>query len=146
MGSRSRAEHNGKIIDSVYSVEALPATYPTLTHPILGDAPDGGTLAWLQVAGSFFVLMNTWCVPSHIPYVALTSSISGASSILSVHIKTSMKSTFSVHTHPPRSPGLALSRVSSSYSLALSPAPSSMQGTTARSSQSAPFSLFLASR
>ena len=25
------------------------------------DVPDGGTMAWLQVFGSYFVFMDTWC-------------------------------------------------------------------------------------
>jgi hypothetical protein len=32
------------------------------TDTSLEKAPDGGVLAWFQVAGCFFVLMNTWSV------------------------------------------------------------------------------------
>ena len=32
----------------------------TLTVPLPPDAPDGGTRAWLQVAGSFIVFGNLW--------------------------------------------------------------------------------------
>jgi len=65
MGSLSRTGHTGKVLHSDYSVDiksvsqAIP--FPFETHRSPGDAPpDGGTLAWVQVAASFFVLMNTW--------------------------------------------------------------------------------------
>lgn len=35
----------------------------TLTAPAPPDAPDGGTRAWLQVAGSFIVFANLWGMP-----------------------------------------------------------------------------------
>ncbi|KAH9992527.1 MFS general substrate transporter [Russula compacta] len=64
MGCYSRAEHCQSLPDSDFSVEAKSVSLPTLEppapHPNPDCAPDGGTLAWFQVAASFFVLMNTW--------------------------------------------------------------------------------------
>ncbi|KAI9461507.1 MFS general substrate transporter [Russula earlei] len=63
MGS-PRAGDIRKVLDSgcplptASSSQPIPAVPPT--DPSREGAPDGGTLAWLQVAASFFVLMNTW--------------------------------------------------------------------------------------
>jgi hypothetical protein len=66
MGSRSRANHGANFPDSECSFEektvSLPVTSFPSTDPGADDPPDGGLLAWLQVAGGFFVLMNTWYV------------------------------------------------------------------------------------
>jgi len=69
MGSPSRAGHTGKVLYVDYSVEAksasqaIPCT-PATDRSLDDTPPDGGTLAWVQVSGCFFVLMNTWSVPS----------------------------------------------------------------------------------
>ncbi|KAI0292944.1 MFS general substrate transporter [Multifurca ochricompacta] len=67
MGSHSTAaEHNGKSFNSGSSVEVksesspIQQLQPPATNSSVYDVPDGGTLAWLQVLASFFVLMNTW--------------------------------------------------------------------------------------
>ncbi|KAI0247525.1 major facilitator superfamily domain-containing protein [Lactifluus subvellereus] len=63
MGSpRFRAEHSDKSLESYSFDSGHP---PILDSASATDAstdppPDGGTLAWLQVAASFFVFMNTW--------------------------------------------------------------------------------------
>jgi hypothetical protein len=64
MSSHSRVEHGEKVLDSDYSFgeKSQPLTSPSSINPNADDAPDGGVLAWLQVAGGFFVLMNTWYV------------------------------------------------------------------------------------
>jgi len=68
MGSPSSAEHGGKSLDSDGSfgekVAPLSITRPPSIDPSASanDPPDGGVLAWLQVAGGFFVLLNTWYV------------------------------------------------------------------------------------
>ena len=70
MGSPSREELEGKIFDPDCSlgVQSYTRSVPLSTPPApstdtsLGSVPDGGVLAWFQVAGCFFVLMNTWFV------------------------------------------------------------------------------------
>jgi hypothetical protein len=67
MDSPSRDEHKGKIFDSddvlSYTRSVPLSTLPApSTDTSLEKAPDGGVLAWFQVAGCFFVLMNTWSV------------------------------------------------------------------------------------
>lgn len=64
MSLHSRVEHGAKVLDSDCSFEeksaSQPLTSPSSINTIAGDPPDGGALAWLQVAGGFFVFMNTW--------------------------------------------------------------------------------------
>jgi hypothetical protein len=66
MGSRSRADHSANLPDSECSFEEKPAslviTGSPSTDPGADNPPDGGLLAWLQVAGGFFIIMNTWYV------------------------------------------------------------------------------------
>lgn len=64
MSSHSRVEHGEKVFDSDHSFgeKSQPLTSRSAIDPSADDPPDGGALAWLQVAGGFFVLMNTWYV------------------------------------------------------------------------------------
>jgi hypothetical protein len=123
MGSRSLANHGANRPDSECSFKEKSASLPLTSFPSIDPSDngptDGGLLAWLQVAGGFFVLMNTWYVylvrlqmltQSHTNY----SCCPGASSTRLAHTRTSMKSTLFAHTLPPPSPGSVLYRVSSS--------------------------------
>lgn len=38
----------------------VPAIKTVAATPSAGDIPDGGLVAWLQVLGGFFILMNSW--------------------------------------------------------------------------------------
>jgi hypothetical protein len=66
MDSCSPARHDVKLPESECSFEekyaSLPITGSPLADQSADEPPDGGVLAWLQVTGSFFVLMNTWYV------------------------------------------------------------------------------------
>ena len=123
MGSRLRVEHSGKSLDSYSVLEKNSGTPPLLvsaspTHAST-DPPDGGAVAWLQVAASFFVFMDTW-YDRHIELdeFGLISADLGASLTPLVHIRTFMKSTSSAPVHPPPFRGLAQFRPSSYYSSA----------------------------
>jgi Major Facilitator Superfamily len=69
MGCHFRAEHSGKSLESCSFLEKKSSGSPALLDPASAspanastDAPpDGGIIAWLQVAASFFVFMDTWC-------------------------------------------------------------------------------------
>jgi hypothetical protein len=64
MSFHSRVEHGEKVFGSDCSLreKSQPLTNPSSINPSADDPPDGGALAWLQVAGGFFVIMNTWYV------------------------------------------------------------------------------------
>jgi hypothetical protein len=61
---RFPAEQTGKSLElnSFDSAGTPPLDSASAMDASTDPAPDGGTLAWLQVAASFFVFMNTWCV------------------------------------------------------------------------------------
>jgi hypothetical protein len=157
MGSPSRDEHKGKIfdpdcplhtsLDILSDTRSVPLSIPPApsTDISLENAPDGGVLAWFQVVGCFFVLMNTWCVNNYRYDPVLTAFTSGASSTHSEHTRGSMKSISSVRIHRPRFPGLVPYRATSCSSSVLSPAHSLMQGTTVPSLLSGLSSFFSAS-
>jgi hypothetical protein len=48
---------NGAVKGSVNDIEAPAPAPPT---PAGNAVPNGGLTAWLQVVGSFFLMMNSW--------------------------------------------------------------------------------------
>jgi len=48
---------NGIVDGSVNDIEAPAPASPT---PASNAVPNGGLTAWLQVVGSFFLMMNSW--------------------------------------------------------------------------------------
>lgn len=51
--------------------ESVKDTTPRERNASTSDVPDGGLVAWLQVAGSFSLFFNSWQVPSSNPLLML---------------------------------------------------------------------------
>lgn len=47
-------------IDEENAIDELSAPQITPAKPKIGDPPNGGLKAWLQVLGAFFIYFNTW--------------------------------------------------------------------------------------
>ena len=47
----------------------VAAPIPEPVTPIVPDVPDGGLLAWLQVAGAAILFFNSWYVRVQEPYL-----------------------------------------------------------------------------
>lgn len=59
-------------------VESAERSESNESAPLQGqdDVPDGGTMAWLQVFGGFFVFMDTWCeLPAAILVIYAVNSL-----------------------------------------------------------------------
>lgn len=60
LSPRMSADDEKDVSVHLESAERHDPDESTSAQILLDDIPDGGTVAWLQVLGSYFVFMDTW--------------------------------------------------------------------------------------